>query len=201
MTTLLVKEEMPAAARLTLPELSDDEFFEFCRTNPDYRIERTAEGIVVLMAGAGGMTGSRNAALTAQLYTWAVRDGRGIAYDSSTLFKLPNTAMRSPDGAWVARQGLAALTAKQKERWLPLWPDFVIELTSPSGGLGEVQEKMAEWMANGCQLGWILHPPKLEAHVYSRSGVTVQRGIGELRGDAPVEGFVLDLGPIWEPGW
>ena len=142
MTTLLIKEDMPADARLSLPELSDDDFFGFCRENRDYRIERTAEGVVVVMAGTGGKTGNRNAALTAQLYTWAVRDKRGIAYDSSTLFKLPNTAMRSPDAGWVLRTRLEGLTEVQKERWMPLCPDFVIELTSPSDQLREVREKM-----------------------------------------------------------
>ena len=201
MTTLLIKEEIPTPARLTVPELSDEEFFEFSRGNPDFRIERTAEGVVVIMAGTGGKTGSRNAALTAQLYTWAVRDGRGIAYDSSTLFKLPNTAMRLPDASWVSRARLESLDEDQKERWLPLCPDFVVELTSPSDQLSEVREKLEEWMANGCRLGWILHPPEREVHIYRWSGVEIHRGLAELRGEGPVEGFVLDLSAIWEPGW
>lgn len=201
MTTLLIKEDMPAAARLSLPELSDDDFVEFCRENQDYRIERTAEGVIVVMPGTGGKTGSRNALLAAQVVVWAVRDGRGIAYDSSTLFKLPNTAMREPDAAWVSRARLEGLTEEQKEKWLPLCPDFVIELTSPSDQLGEVQEKMREWMANGCRLGWILHPPKRESHVYRASGVQIHRGLTELPGEGPVEGFLLDLAPIWDPGW
>jgi len=113
MTTLLIKEEMPAPARLTVPELSDEEFFEFSRRNPDFRIERTAEGVVVLMAGTGGKTGNRNAAVTAQLCVWAVRDGRGIAYDSSTLFKLLNTAMRPPDASWVSRARLESFTEEE----------------------------------------------------------------------------------------
>jgi Uma2 family endonuclease len=130
-----------------------------------------------------------------------VRDGRGIAYNSSTLFKLPNTAMREPDAAWVSRARLEGLTEEQKEKWLPLCPDFVIELTSPSDQPGEVQEKMREWMANGCRLGWILHPAKRESHVYRASGVQIHRGLTELPGEGPVEGFLLDLAPIWDPGW
>jgi Uma2 family endonuclease len=109
--------------------------------------------------------------------------------------------MREPDAAWVSRARLEGLTEEQKEKWLPLCPDFVIELTSPSDQPGEVQEKMREWMANGCRLGWILHPAKRESHVYRASGVQIHRGLTELPGEGPVEGFLLDLAPIWDPGW
>jgi Uma2 family endonuclease len=200
-TTLLIKEEMPAPTRLRLPELSDDEFFAFAHENEEYRIERTAAGVIVLMPGTGGRTGNRNSALNAQLYVWAVRDGRGIAFDSSTMFKLPNTAMRSPDASWVARERLQPLPDAQKDKWIPLCPEFVVELTSPSDSLREVKEKMQEWMANGCHLGWMLHPPKREAHIFRSSGVEIQHDAAELRGEGPVAGFVLDLSPIWQPGW
>jgi Uma2 family endonuclease len=199
MTQILVKEE--ASLSLPFPELSDDQFFEFCASNPEYRIERTAEGRIVIMSGTGGKTGNRNANLTAQLYSWAKKDRRGVAFDSSTLFLLPNRAMRSPDAAWVLRPRLAALTDRDKERYLPLSPDFVVELTSPSDRLPEVREKMAEWIANGCQLGWILHPPLREAHIYRPSGVEIVQNPAGLSGEGQVEGFRLDLAGIWDPDW
>jgi Uma2 family endonuclease len=106
-----------------------------------------------------------------------------------------------PDASWVSRARLESLTEGQKDRWLPLCPEFVVELTSPSDHLDEVQEKLSEWMANGCFLGWILHPPEREVHIYRRSGVEIHRGLAELPGEGPVEGFVLDLSVIGEPGW
>jgi Uma2 family endonuclease len=200
MTTLLIGEEAPPV-RLAPLELSDDQFFDFCAQNSEHHIERTAEGAVVIMPGTGAETGNRNASITAQLYLWSARDGRGVSFNSRAIFLLPNTAMRSPDACWVARSRLTGFTKREKERFLPLCPEFVIELTSPSDRFPQVRKKMEEWMANGCQLGWIIHPPKREVHVYRSGGVEALRGIGDVRGEGPVEGFVLDLKPIWDPGW
>jgi Uma2 family endonuclease len=188
-------------ANLILEDMTDDEFFEFCVRNQENRIERTAEGKVVIMPGTGGKTGNRNMRLSAQLSNWADADGRGAGFDSSTMFRLPNTAMRSPDGSWVPFPRLARLTPEQKEKFLPLCPDFVIELTSPSDRLPQVQEKMDEWMANGCQLGWILDTKTRQAHVYRASGVEILDNPTELRGEGPVAGFTLGLARIWDPGW
>jgi len=85
--------------------MTGDEFFEFCQLNPELRIERTAEGEIIMMTPAGGETGSRNAALTAALFFWAKENGEGVAFDSSTGFILPNGAIRAPDAAWCAAPG------------------------------------------------------------------------------------------------
>ena len=83
--------------------MTDEELFEFCRLNEDWRIERTAEGDLIVMPPAGGETGHWNAGLTALLWLWAEADGTGLAFDSSTGFILPNGAKRSPDASWVLR--------------------------------------------------------------------------------------------------
>lgn len=184
-----------------LTELSDDEFFAFCASNSDYRIERTAEGRIVVMLGAGGETGSQNIELSMQLQIFAKADRGGVAFDSSTLFRLPSSAMRSPDAAWVERIRLVDLTASQKQKFLPLCPDFVVELTSPSDRLSAVRDKMTEWMSSGCQLGWIIHPAKRQVHIYRASGVEVLQDVAEIEGEGVVAGFTLDLRPIWDPGW
>ena len=83
--------------------LTDDQLFELCLANRELRIERTAEGDLIIMPPVGGETGWRNAELTAVLVDWARHDGIGVAFDSSAGFLLPNGAMRSPDAAWVRR--------------------------------------------------------------------------------------------------
>ena len=103
------------------------------------------------------------------LTTWALQDGTGVAFDSSTGFTLPNGATRSPDAAWVQRARLTGLTADQKEKFLPLCPDFVLELRSPSDDLGSVQEKMQEYLDNGAQLGWLIDPSTRQVYVYRPS--------------------------------
>ncbi len=133
-------------------DMTNDQFFEFCQLNRDLRIERTTEGDLVIMAPAGGETGNRNARLTAFFTMWALNDGTGEPFDSSTGFNLPNGATRSPDTAWVKRSRLATLTPEQKKKFLPVCPDFVIELRSASDSLKAIQEKMQEYLANGVRL-------------------------------------------------
>ena len=98
------------AVLLHLPpdlHLTDDQFYEFCRLNRDLRIERTAQGGLVIMAPAGGDTSARNAEITIQLGLWAKRDRTGQTFDSSGGFVLPNGATRSPDASWVRYGRLA----------------------------------------------------------------------------------------------
>lgn len=183
-------------------DMSDEQFFEFCQQNRDWRIERTAERELIIMPPAGWETGSCNALITASLTMWAVQEGTGIAADSSTGFDLPNGATRSPDAAWVTRPRLAALTKEQKKKFLPLCPDFVLELRSPSDQLKTVQDKMQEYLANGAQLGWLIDPSERRLYVY-RPGVAVEclDNPARISGDPELPGFVLDLTPIWEADW
>ena len=195
-------ESPPLVLRLRpVIEMTREQFFELCQLNRDLRIERTAEGDLVIMPPTGGETGARNAELVMQVKLWAKRDGSGVVFDSSTGFDLPNGATRSPDVAWVKRSRLAALTPEQKQRFLPLCPDFVIELRSPSDPLSILQEKMEEYLANGAQLGWLIDPVERQVYVY-RPGAPVERldNPAELRGDPVLPGFVLDLRTVWDVG-
>jgi Uma2 family endonuclease len=139
--------------------------------------------------------------LTMQLRLWAKRDGRGRAVDSSVEYVLRSGAARSPDGSWVPHSRLARLTAEQQKKFLRLCPDFVVELRSPSDRLRQVQAKMREWMDNGAKLGWLIDPATRSVYIY-RPGQTTERLIDPRRveGDPPVDGFVLELADIWNPG-
>lgn len=194
---LVVNEETV----IQLRDMSEEEFYEFCSLNEDHRIERTAQGDILIMPPAGGETGSRNTDLAEQLRRWSKRDGRGVTFDSSTGFHLPNGAIRSPDACWVSRSRLVKLTRDERRRFVPLCPDFVVELTSPSDRLSKVQEKMREWMQNGAQLGWILHADGEEVHIYRPTGVEILPKPHRVTGEGPVEGFVLELAEFWELGW
>ena len=178
--------------------MTDEEYYRFCVANPDLRIERTAEGEIVIMPPTGFDTAGRNADLTAQLYTWARRDGRGRAADSNVEYILPSGAARSPDASWVLRHRLARLTADQRKKFPPLCPDFVVELRSPSDRLRQVQAKMREWMDNGARLGWLIDPESRIVYVY-RPGKTTERLVDpdRVEGEAPVDGFVLEMAGIW----
>lgn len=180
-------------------DMNDDEFFAFCQLNRDLRLERTAEGDLVIKAPAGGETGNRNALITTLSTTWALQDGTGVSFDSSTGFILPNGATRSPDTAWVKRSRLATLTQEQKKKFLPLCPDFVIELRSASDSLKTIQEKVQEYLANGTRLGWLVDPLDRRVYVYC-PGVVVEclENPTSISGDPELPGFMFDLTRIWE---
>ena len=171
MTPTLNSEGWPVVLQ-TCPafDMSDEQFYEFCQQNRDWRIERTAEGELIIIPSAGGETGNQNALLTTFFTLWALQEGTGVAFDSSTGFTLPNRATRSPDAAWVKKSRLHVLTPAQKKKFLPLCPDFVIELRSPSDTLKTVQEKMQEYLDNGAQLGWLIDPLDRRVYVYRPGG-------------------------------
>ena len=177
---------------------TDDQFYEFCRINRELRIERGAEGEVTIMPPAGWESARRNEEITAQLQAWATRDGTGAAADSSAGYVLPNGAVRSPDASWVSNARLASITAEQRSRFLPLCPDFVIELRSPADRLPALQDKMVEYMANGASLGWLIDPMNREVFVY-RPGLDVERldQPESLSGDPLMTGFELRMEDVW----
>lgn len=182
--------------------MDDDQLLEFCAQNKELRIERNAEGDLEIMAPTGGETSDQNSELNMQLRMWAKQDSTGIPFDSNGGFVLPNGAMRSPDASWVPRKQLAALSAEQKRKFLPLCPDFVVELRSPLDKLTVLQDKMREYIENGARLGWLLDPGSRQAYVY-RPGAEVERLVeaSSLSADPELLGFVLDLREIWKPGF
>jgi Uma2 family endonuclease len=198
MQLILNDVESQAPVILHPPPMTDDEFFDFCQLYPDFRIERTAEGEVIIMPGTGLETGSRNNGLSRQLGNWAIEDGRGTAFDSNTEYLLPSGAARSPDASWVDNTRLAKLTREQKRKFTQICPDFVAELTSPSDRLSRVQQKMREWIENGVQLGWLLDADNRTAYVY-RPGHAPETVVEpeRLEGERPVARFVLELESIW----
>lgn len=188
---------LPTPLVLDLP-LTDEQFFGLCQKHRELKFERMASGELVIMAPTGGITGDRNADLTFQLRAWSRQNQLGKSFDSSTGFKLPNGADRSPDAAWVSRDRWNALTPEQQERFVPLCPDFVVELMSPSDSLDRTRAKLAEYIANGAQLGWLINRRQRQVDIYrpGQSRTTLDAP-ATLSGDPVLPGFVLDLAPIW----
>jgi Uma2 family endonuclease len=179
--------------------LVDEQFFEFCLANRELRIERTAQGDCEIMAPTGGATGWRNTKLITQLNNWAELDNSGVVFESSSGFILPNGAIRSPDVSWVKKSRLAVLTPKQKQRFLPLCPDFVIELRSPSDNLKTLQAKMQEYSENGADLGWLIDPETRQVFVYQpEMPPVILDNPTALLPDRVLIGFKLDLQKIWD---
>jgi Uma2 family endonuclease len=193
----LPRVDLPLRIRPTAP-VSDEHLWELSRANPNLRIERTAQGEIVVMSPTGGRTGRRNAALVVAIGAWAAEDGRGVVFDSSTGFRLPNGAARSPDVAWMQKARWDALSELEQERFPPLCPDFVVELRSRSDDLDELHQKMREYLANGAQLGWLIDPTSKTVWVYRPEGEPQALEKPEtLSGDRILPGLVIALSGIW----
>ncbi len=179
---------------------TEDLFYELCRQNPDLRLERTAKGEVIVMPPTGWETGNRNAEINRQLGNWARQNADGKIGESSTGFRLPNGADRSPDASWVEKSRLAQLTLEEKKRFLPLCPDFAIELRSPNDDLETIKAKMDEYVSCGLRLGWLIDPETRTVYIY-RPNIAVEalNDITEISADPELPGFTLDLREIWEP--
>jgi Uma2 family endonuclease len=179
-------------------QLSDEQFFQLCQDNRDLRLERSAKGDLIIMPPTGGETGNSNAGITAQLWLWNNLNKLGVVFDSSTGFKLPNGADRSPDAAWIPLEKWQALTPQQKERFLPLSPDFVIELMSPSDSLETARKKMQEYLDNGTRLGWLINRKTREVEIYRQGqAVEILTNPESLSGENILSQFVLELDSIW----
>jgi Uma2 family endonuclease len=193
------KEKTMVALKLrpTL-QLTDAVFEQLCRQNPDLRLERTAQGELIAMAPAGSETGYQNLSLSAQLWQWNQQTKLGLTFDSSAGFTLPNSAIRSPDAAWITQSRWNALTPEQRRRFAPLCPDFVLELKSPSDELSTLQAKLQEYIDNGAKLGWLVDPDACQVYCYC-PGQTLQvyDRPENLSGDPILPNFRMDFTLIW----
>ena len=181
--------------------MTDEEFAVFCAEHPDLSFEMSAEGEIIVTPLTSFRTGVRNSRITRQVDEWAEADGRGLACDSSTGFVLPNGARRSPDAAWVLVSRIKEMDEASQERFLHLGPDFVIELQSASDRSKVLDAKMREWMENGAKLGWLIDPESRSVTIYRADGTDEKRtNIDSIAGEGLMEGFVLDLTRVWNPG-
>jgi Uma2 family endonuclease len=178
--------------------LTDEQFYQLCADNPELRLELTADRELVIMSPTGGKTGRRNTRLTQRLANWAEEDGTGEAFESSTGFTLPNGAKRAPDASWMRRARWESLTEAQQEGFIPLCPDFVVELRSKKDRLKTLQVKMEEYVQNGAQLGWLIDPTARVVYVY-RPGQPVEclENPPALSGEPVLSGFVFSVSEIW----
>jgi len=197
MNLALTEIEFPVRLRLERP-MTDDELLRFCAANETVRVERDSNGELLLMTPSGGGTSYKNSLIISELSQWARRTNSGPTFDSNAGFTLPDGSMRSPDAAWIPWERWNSLTAKQQEVFLPICPEFLIELRSASDRLPELRAKMDIWIANGARLAWLIDPFRKVVEIY-RPGRDPEclEGGSFVEGDGPVDGFVLELGEIW----
>lgn len=179
-------------------ELNDEKFYQLCRKNPDVKFERNAQGEIIVMPPTGGETGKRNAEIIIDFGIWNRQTKLGVLFDSSTCFKLPNGADRSPDVSWIRQDRWDILTPEEQEKFPPIAPDFVLELMSPTDNLKDVQTKMREYMDNQVKLGWLFNRKTRRVEIY-RLGqeVEILQDPAQMSGEDILPGFVLDMQIVW----
>ena len=197
----LTKEEV-APTRLVLNVekvgLTEEQFFQLCSDNRDLRMELTAQNELIIMSPTGLKSSWREIVLSTELMIWARRDGTGIVNGPSAGYKLPDSAIRGPDASWLRRDRIAAFSKEELEKFGHLCPDFVAEVMSPSNTLTELQDKMAEYVSNGAQLGWLIDPFETRVYIY-RPGHPVEclENPTRISGDPVLPGFVFNIAEIW----
>ena len=197
---------------IRLPEkpltVTREEFAAIAVANPDLALEHSSKGELIVNPPTGGESDSRNASIIARLVLWAESYG-GMYYGATAGFVLPNGAIKSPDAAWIEQSRYEALTPQQREGFVPLCPDFVVEFppsVPPIGGdvrggsdsLSMLQDKMQEYRENGARLGWLIDPQNQRVEVYRQGrGVELLEQPQTLSGEDVLPGFILPLTRIW----
>ncbi|NJM56894.1 MAG: Uma2 family endonuclease [Synechococcales cyanobacterium RU_4_20] len=193
---------LPLMLDVNAVQLSDEQFYQLCVTNPDMRVERSAKGVLIVMPPVGGESGSQEADLITDLNIWNRKTQLGKVFSPSTIFRLPNGASRSPDAAWVEQSHWEALTPEQRMEFPPIAPDFVVELrlASPSSeglwtdSLKLLQAKMQEYIDSGVRLGWMFNPQEQAVEIYRLGQEMKAVALPTLlNGEAVLPGFELQI--------
>jgi Uma2 family endonuclease len=184
----------PLILNLDTVNLSDDQFYHLCQNNRELNFERNARGELIIRPPVGGDSGKREADLITDLGIWNRQTNLGYTFSSSTIFKLPNGADRSPDAAWIRRERYLALTPEQRRKFPPIAPDFAIELRSATDSLEQLRTKMREYIDAGVQLAWLINPQQQQVEIYRPQKEVEARNLPtELSGESILPGFSLNL--------
>ncbi len=182
-----------------LKKMNDDEFFEFCRQNSEFRIEMTEQGAIDIIPPTETETGRKNFRLAVKFGNWVEKDGSGEGFDSSTGFRLPNGAKRSPDLSWIKSEKWNAVPPEKRKKFAPLCPDFVVEIRSETDSLTKLKNKMKEYVENGASLGWLIDPTKRRVYIYRpEREVEILENPETVSGEPLLKGFTLNLKEIWD---
>ena len=178
--------------------LTDDELIAFSRRNKPYRVERNTQGDLVIMTPVGNEGGLREVRVVRELSFWADEDGRGEANGPNAGWNLPDGSTLSPDASWTSYEILNRFTSDERERFLPICPEFILEVRSKSDSLNVLRAKMQTWIDNGAQLAWLVDPFARTVTIYRCGQAAEELHKPEIVfGEGPVSGFSLKTERLW----
>lgn len=188
METVVLKGSVPSM-------LTDEEFVRFCEDNPDLRIERNSNLEIIIMSPVSTLSSLYSSEIFGQLSAWNRNDAKGLVFDSSVGFTLPDRSVLSPDASWLSKEKWALLPKEERDKFAAVCPEFVIEVRSKTDSLEELKSKMISWIKNGAELAWLIDPRQEICYLYNKTGAIKQvNGFDQkIKGEGPVSGFELDL--------
>ena len=183
-------------ATFTAPGLTESQFMALCAKYPDWMLEYTAEGTLIVMPPTDPESSERVAEVVLQLGTWAKQEGSGRFTGPDGGFFFHRGSRRSPDATWFSKPRWEE--ARKPDVVFPVFaPDFVIEVLSPTDRRRTLREKMQEYIDNGVQLGWLIDPFERSVTIYRPAqDPEVLEHPRSVAGEGPVAGFVLQLDQI-----
>jgi Uma2 family endonuclease len=149
------------------------------------------DGELLHMSPAGYRHGRIVIRLSSRLEQYAASHKLGAVLDGQTGFRFPDGNLRSPDISFLAA---IHLPPDEPAGFLHGHPDLAVEVLSPTDRAADVARKVAEYLAEGIGLLWVIDPEQERAVVY-RPGAA-PRSVGKdeaLDGEDVLPGFRCPL--------
>src|SRR6266542_790851 len=177
---VVLDADQPVEIRQYRPDLAADDAFLTWANQPlleGFQIESDAQGVVSIMSPTGWSSGPLNARVVRQLDQWAETYG-GYVTESSAMYHLEHVGRRVPDAAWISRALLQRIPPRARLSILPVAPEFIVEIRSPTDKLDALMQKMREWISDGVLLGLLLDPQNHIGYVYRSNQSDATRVVG-----------------------
>jgi Uma2 family endonuclease len=166
------------------------------RVSPPDKDVELVRGRLIVREPPGTHHGAVSASLAYHLSAFVRLHDSGIVFGQDTGFKIaadPDT-VRAPDVAFLTRDRAAQVPPRG---YAELAPDLLAEVVSPRDRPAEVLAKVADWLAAGTKLVWLVDPERREARVYRADGTLSIISAGDaLDGEHVLPGFTCRLSDV-----
>jgi Uma2 family endonuclease len=177
--------------------VTPEQFDRLCIDNPDLRLELTPNLELIVMAPAGGESSEKNNDLSGQVWYWNRQTNLGRVFDSSGGYDFTaiGGGQPSPDVSWIEKSRLEGVNIIG---FIPVVPDFVVELRSATDNLKPLQKKMKDYQQVGVRMGLLINPKNQQVEIY-RSGQEPEILEAPISIDCSevMPDFILSMDRIW----
>ncbi len=153
------------------------------------------EGVIYEMAPAGGKHGVITSGINMLIGMYVKTHSLGYVTAAETGFSLTGDGKNvlAPDVGFVAKDRLSELP----DGYIPLAPDFAVEVVSPNDRAGRIQIKVKSFLEWGTKLVWVVYPATQNVVVHTLSGSYTLGVDAALDGGDVLPGFQLPVKDIF----